>query len=82
MSGSDDTRIDEILTSLKKISEILRGDEYNSGGLIGRINDHEARVNVLEKWKDRSMFVMGTLVVPAIPGMITLFRLIKDWVKA
>jgi hypothetical protein len=80
MSGSDDRRIDEILGQITKISEILKGDEYNQGGLIGRINDHEVRMNVLEKFKDRSIFIMGTLVIPAIPGVITLYNLISTWV--
>jgi hypothetical protein len=80
MSGSDDRRIDEILGQITKISEILKGDEYNQGGLSGRINDHEVRMNVLEKFKDRSIFIMGTLVIPAIPGVITLYNLISTWV--
>ena len=81
MSGTDDVRIGEILGHITKISEILKGDEYNQGGLISRVNDQDHRLVLLEKFKDRSVFIMGTLAIPAIPGFITLFNLVKLLVK-
>jgi hypothetical protein len=83
VSVSDDERIGEILIKLTKISEVLKGDDEfgTDGGLIGRIKQHDDRLTILEKFKDRTVFIVGTLLIPAVPGLITLFNLVKDWVK-
>ena len=62
-----DNKVDSILS-------ILRGNDMNKDdrGMIGRQNEHERRINALEKLKDRSMWFLIGLSIPAGWGMVDI----------
>ena len=68
--------VDSIDQKLMRIEAFLSGNELDreDKGLIGRVNDLEKRVLLLEKWKDR---IFWTLIGMGIPAGIGIYNILE-----
>lgn len=70
------TEIDELKKKLDEVLSLLRGNilDKNDQGFIGSVNDLEKRVTGLEKWRDRIIWTLVGMGIPASVGMIEILK--------
>lgn len=68
--------IDELKKKLDEVLILLRGNtlDKNDQGFTGAVNDLEKRVSVLEKWKDRVVWMVIGMGIPASVGIIEILK--------
>lgn len=68
--------VDELKKKLDEVLSLLRGNilDKNDNGFIGSVNDLEKRVTTLEKWKDRIVWMIIGMGIPASVGMIEILK--------
>jgi hypothetical protein len=70
------TEIDELKKKLDEVLSLLRGNtlDKNDQGFIGSVNDLEKRVSALEKWRDRIIWTLVGMGIPASIGFIEILK--------
>lgn len=70
------TEIDELKKKLDEVLSLLRGNtlDKTDQGFIGSVNDLEKRVTGLEKWKDRIVWMVIGMGVPASIGIVEILK--------
>jgi hypothetical protein len=68
--------VDELKMKLDEVLSLLRGNilDKSDNGFIGSVNDLEKRVNTLEKWKDRIVWLFIGMGLPASVGVIEILK--------
>jgi hypothetical protein len=68
--------IDELKKKLDEVLSLLRGNtlDKNDQGFIGSVNDLEKRVTSLEKWRDRIIWMVIGMGLPASVGVIEILK--------
>lgn len=68
--------VDELKKKLDEVLSLLRGNilDKSDNGFIGSVNDLEKRVSTLEKWKDRIVWMMVGMGIPASVGVIEILK--------
>lgn len=68
--------IDELKKKLDEVLILLRGNALDKSdqGFTGAVNDLENRVSVLEKWKDRVVWMVIGMGIPASVGIIEILK--------
>jgi len=73
-------QVEEKLISVEvkvsKILDIIAGNNLNKDdkGLTGKVNEHGDRLSTLEKWKDRLIYTVIGMGVPASVGVLEILR--------
>jgi hypothetical protein len=68
--------IDELKKKLDEVLSLLRGNtlDKNDQGFIGSVNDLEKRVTSLEKWRDRIVWMVIGMGIPASVGVVEILK--------
>lgn len=68
--------VDELKKKLDEVLSLLRGNilDKSDNGFIGSVNDLEKRVTTLEKWKDRIVWMMVGMGIPASIGVVEILK--------
>jgi hypothetical protein len=68
--------VDELKKKLDEVLSLLRGNtlDKNDQGFIGSVKDLVKRVAVLEKWKDRIVWMFIGMGLPASVGVIEILK--------
>lgn len=68
--------VDELKKKLDEVLSLLRGNtlDKSDSGFIGSVNDLEKRVSTLEKWKDRIVWMMVGMGIPASIGVVEILK--------
>ena len=68
--------VDELKKKLDEVLSLLRGNtlDKTDQGFIGVVNDLENRVSVLEKWKDRMVWMVIGMGLPASVGIMEILK--------
>lgn len=68
-----------IETKVDKLIDLMQGNEFDDEdkGLIGRVNDVYKRLEKLEKLRDRAMYVIVGMSLPAGVGIGQLIDIFK-----
>lgn len=68
--------VDELKKKLDEVLSLLRGNilDKSDNGFIGSVNDLEKRVSTLEKWKDRIVWMMVGMGIPASIGVVEILK--------
>jgi hypothetical protein len=78
----EDRRIDIILVEVKKIQEILKGDDYlKDGGVIGRLDRLEDKVDTHESYKHNIAVYLALFSIPSLFGIVSLIDKVSTWVS-
>lgn len=69
-------QVREVNDKVSRILIMLIGNEYDKDdkGFIGQVNHLEKRVEVLEKWKDRAIWVFIGMGIPSGVGIWQLLN--------
>jgi hypothetical protein len=85
MDGIDQLKedIQEVGGKITKILSLLQGNDLDKDdkGLVGTVNDIDKRVKTLEKWKDRIVWLLIGLSIPAGVGFSQFFAWVGTFVK-
>lgn len=67
-----------IATNVNSILQIVKGNELDKAdqGMVGDIHQLKQRVSVLEKWKDRIVWMFIGMGIPAGIGVMEILRTI------
>lgn len=70
------TEIDELKKKLDEVLSLLRGNilDRNDQGFIGAVDDLSKRVSSLEKWRDRGIWMVIGMGLPASVGIIEILK--------
>jgi len=70
------TEVEELKKKLDEVLSLLRGNtlDKNDQGFIGSVNDLEKRVSALEKWRDRLVWMVVGMGIPASVGIAEILR--------
>lgn len=70
------TEVDELKKKLDEVLSLLRGNtlDKNDQGFIGIVDDLHKRVTSLEKWKDRIVWMVIGMGLPASVGVIEILK--------
>jgi hypothetical protein len=70
------TEVDELKKKLDEVLNLLRGNTLDKSdqGFIGSVNDLEKRVSTLEKWKDRIVWMVIGMGIPASVGIVEILK--------
>lgn len=81
MIGNTNTTVNSMNDNVKKMVILLQGNDFdkNDHGMIGKHTEMEKRLERLEKFKDRAIWVLVTAA--AITGL-NIFQLIDLIIKA
>lgn len=73
-------QVHEIDEKLSRVLDLLTGNKYDRDdkGFIGVVNALEERVKILEKWRDRAIYVF---IGMAFPSGIGVWKIINELVK-
>ena len=73
----------DIRNKVTSILQLLKGHELDKDdkGMIGVLNDHDRRLEKLEKIKDRLIFILIILAVPASGGVWDAFKTLVSLLK-
>jgi hypothetical protein len=68
--------VDELKKKLDEVLSLLRGNilDKSDMGFIGSVNDLEKRVSTLEKWKDRIVWMVIGMGIPASVGIVEILK--------
>lgn len=68
--------VDELKKKLDEVLSLLRGNilDKSDNGFIGSVNDLEKRVSTLEKWKDRIVWMIVGMGIPASIGVVEILK--------
>lgn len=68
--------IDELKKKLDEVLSLLRGNvlDKTDQGFIGSVNDLERRVTGLEKWRDRIVWMVIGMGIPASVGIVEILK--------
>ncbi len=69
-------KVDDIDNKVTSILTLLRGNalDKNDPGVIGAVDDLIKRITNLEKWKDRIVWMVIGMGVPASVGIVEILR--------
>lgn len=77
-----DNKIDIMNQRMERVLVALSGNDgidKDDKGLIGKVNTLESRLKVVEKWKDRAVWVLIGATIPASYGVANF---VSDILKA
>lgn len=68
--------VDELKKKLDEVLSLLRGNnlDKNDQGFIGSVNDLEKRMTSLEKWRDRIVWMVIGMGIPASVGVAEILK--------
>ena len=69
-------KVDEIGEKVTSILTLIRGNvlDKNDQGVIGTVDDLIKRVTTLEKWKDRMVWMVIGMGLPASVGIMEILK--------
>lgn len=69
-------KVDEIGNKVSSILSLLQGNKLdkNDNGVIGTVDDLHERVTNLEKWKDRIVWMVIGMGLPASVGIMEILK--------
>ena len=69
-------KVDEIGNKVSSILSLLQGNKLdkNDNGVIGTVDDLHDRVTKLEKWRDRIVWMVIGMGLPASVGVIEILK--------
>ncbi|MCO5238881.1 MAG: hypothetical protein M9904_02390 [Chitinophagaceae bacterium] len=78
-----DEKVEDVSRKLDNVLQLLRGNDLDKQdtGLVGVVNDIDARVIRLEKWKDRLIAGIIGMSVPASIGLKEIFIGLKNFIQ-
>lgn len=76
MSDGAQEKLISVEEKVSTILDLLQGNKLNKAdrGLVGTVDDHEERITSLEKWKDRLIWTVVGMGLPASVGIVEILK--------